>query len=104
MTAAVTVDAAGGQMGGAARFLVELRGYLERAGREDVEIIGSRRRVGPGWLVRRELARGVRSRRVALNNVGFVARGGQRWTLLRNALHFVTEAEEAGVSVRLGPP
>ena len=40
MTAAVIVDAAGAQMGGAARFLVELRGYLERTGREDVEIIG----------------------------------------------------------------
>ena len=32
---------------------------------------------------------------MALNNVGFVAPGGQRWTLLRNALHFLTEGEEA---------
>ena len=32
---------------------------------------------------------------MALNNVGFVAPGGQRWTLLRNALHFLTEAEQA---------
>lgn len=94
MTAAVIVDAAGAQMGGAARYLDELRGYLTRTGRGDVEVIGSRR-LTPGWLVRRELARGQRSRRVALNNVGFVARGGQRWTLLRNALHFLTEAEEA---------
>jgi len=93
--AAVTVDAAGAQMGGAARFLVELRGYLERTGREDVEIIGSRRRVRPGWLVRRELSSRARSRRVALNNVGFVAPGGPRWTLLRNALHFLTEDEQA---------
>jgi hypothetical protein len=51
VTAAVTMDAAGAQMGGAARFLVELRGYLERTGREDVEIIGSWRRVQPGWLI-----------------------------------------------------
>ena len=95
MTAAVTVDAAGAQMGGAARYLDELRGYLVRSGREDVEIIGSRRRVRPGWLLRRELSSRARSRRVALNNVGFITPGGQRWTLLRNALHFLTEGEEA---------
>ena len=89
------VDAAGAQMGGAARFLVELRGYLERTGREDVEIIGLRRRVRPGWLVRRELSSQARSRRVALNNVGFVTPGGQRWTLLRNLLHFLTAGELA---------
>jgi glycosyltransferase involved in cell wall biosynthesis len=81
-------------MGGAARYLDELRGYLVRTGREDVEIIGSRRRVGPGWLVRRELSSRA-CRRVALNNVGFVTPGGSRWTLLRNALHFLTEGEQA---------
>ena len=95
MTAAVTVDTAGAQMGGAARLLVELRGYLERTGREDVEIIGSRRRVRPGWLVRRELSSPAWSRRVALNNVGFITPGGPRWTLLRNPLHFLTEGEQA---------
>jgi glycosyltransferase involved in cell wall biosynthesis len=95
VTAVVTVDAAGAQMGGAARFLVELRGYLERTGREDVEIIGARRRVRPGWLLHRELSSPAWSRRVALNNVGFVTPGGQRWTLLRNPLHFLTEDEQA---------
>ena len=95
MTAAVTVDAAGALFGGAARYLDELRGYLDRTGREDVEIIGSRRRVRPGWLVRRELIGRAGSRRVALNNFGFVTPGGQRWTLLRNALHFLTEDEQA---------
>jgi glycosyltransferase involved in cell wall biosynthesis len=95
MTTAVTVDAAGALMGGAARYLDELRGYLARTGREDVEIIGSGRRVRPGWLVRRELSGRARSRRVALNNVGFVTPGGQRWTLLGNALHFLTEDEQA---------
>jgi glycosyltransferase involved in cell wall biosynthesis len=95
VTAAVTVDTAGGREGGAARFLVELRGYLERTGREDVEIIGSRRRFRPSWLVRRELSSPARNRRVALNNVGFVTPGGPRWTLLRNALHFLTESEQA---------
>jgi glycosyltransferase involved in cell wall biosynthesis len=99
VTPAVTVDAAGAQMGGAARYLDELRGYLARTGREDVKIIGSRRRVGPGWLVRRELSSRPWSRRVALNNVGFVTPGGPRWTLLRNALHFLTEGEQA----RLAP-
>jgi glycosyltransferase involved in cell wall biosynthesis len=94
VTAAVIVDTAGAQMGGAARYLAELRGYLARTGRGDVRVIGSQRRVSPGWLVRRELAGGACHRRVALNNVGFVARGGQRWTLLRNALHFLTEVEE----------
>jgi glycosyltransferase involved in cell wall biosynthesis len=95
MTAAVTVDAAGALMGGAARFMVELNGYLERTGREDVEIIGSRRRVRLGWLLRRELSSPARSRRVALNNVGFITPGGQRWTLLRNPLHFLTAGEQA---------
>jgi glycosyltransferase involved in cell wall biosynthesis len=94
VTAAVTVDAAGAQMGGAARYLEELCGYLERSGREDVEIIGSRRRIRPGWLLRRELNSRGGSRRVAINNVGFITPGGQRWTLLRNALHFLTEGEE----------
>ncbi len=97
MTAAVIVDAAGGQTGGAARYRHELLGYLARTGRGDVQVIGSQRRLTPGWLVRRELAGRVHSRRVALNNVGFVAPGGQRWTLLRNALHFLTEAEEAAL-------
>jgi glycosyltransferase involved in cell wall biosynthesis len=95
VSVAVTVDTAGAQMGGAARLEAELRGYLARTGREDVKIIGSRRRLGPGWLVRRELSSPAGSQRVALNNVGFVAPGGQRWTLLRNALYFLTEGEEA---------
>jgi hypothetical protein len=95
VSAAVTVDTAGAQMGGAARLEAELRGYLTRTGREDVRIIGSRRRLGPGWLVRRELSSPAGSQRVALNNVGFVAPGGPRWTLLRNALYFLTEGEEA---------
>lgn len=104
MTAVVTVDAAGARMGGAARYLDELRGYLDRTGREDVEIIGARRRVEPGWLVRRELGIRGRVRRIALNNVGFVTPGGQRWTLLRNALHFLTEREQATLDPALRVP
>ena len=94
MTAAVIVDAAGGQKGGAARYRDELLGYLARIGREDVEVIGARRRLGPAWLMRRELSSQARGRRVALNNIGFVSPGGQRWTLMGNALHFLTRDEE----------
>ena len=81
MTSTVTVDAAGALMGGAARFLVELRGYLGRTGADDVE---SSARIGgsdrAGWYA--GTGAGPRDRRVALDNVGFVAPGGQRWTLL----------------------
>jgi Glycosyl transferases group 1 len=58
-----------------------------------VGIIGAERRLDPAWLMRRELAGHCTSRRVALNNVGFVTPGGERWTLLGNALHFLTESE-----------
>jgi glycosyltransferase involved in cell wall biosynthesis len=55
--------------------------------------------VASAWMscgaILRELSSRARSRRVALNNVGFVTPGGQRWTLLRNALHFLTEGEKA---------
>lgn len=88
-------------MGGAARFLDELRSYVTRTGREDVEIIGSRRRVCPQWLLSRELSGRARYRRVALNNVGFVTPGAQRWTLLRNALHFLKDSEQAGLDTAL---
>jgi glycosyltransferase involved in cell wall biosynthesis len=101
VTAAVIVDAAGGQEGGAARYRDELHRYLARTGREDIEIIGSRRHVGAAWLLRRELTGRARSRRVALNNVGFVAPGGERWTLMRNALHFLTEGEATSLDPAL---
>ncbi len=89
----VTVDVAGGPMGGAARFRDELLTYLARVQRTDVQVIGSNRRLNPDWLLRREMIGSLQSRRVALNNVGFVSPGGERWTLLGNALHFLTESE-----------
>ena len=95
MTAPVTIDIAGAQMGGAARFAAELHSYLARTGRKDVRIIGARRCVDPAWLLRREMAAPTRGRRIALNNVSFIAPGGERWTLLRNALHFLTDDEAA---------
>jgi glycosyltransferase involved in cell wall biosynthesis len=97
VTAAVIVDASGGQMGGAARYRHELLGYLTRTGRPDVQVIGSQRQISPAWLVHREIVGGRNDRRVALNNVGFFARSGERWTLLRNALHFLSEAEDAAL-------
>lgn len=95
MTATVTVDVAGGPIGGAARFRAELYRYLVRTGREDVHILGAHRRLDSAWLLHRELVRPVSHRRVSLNNVGFVGPCGERWTLLRNALHFLTDDEES---------
>jgi glycosyltransferase involved in cell wall biosynthesis len=100
MTGPVIVDIAGAQMGGAARYAAELRSYLARTGRKDVQLIGAGRSVDPAWLIRREIARPGAGRRIALNNVSFVAPGCERWTLLRNALHFLTDSE---ASSHLGP-
>jgi glycosyltransferase involved in cell wall biosynthesis len=95
----VVIDAAGGQIGGAARFKVELHRYLARTGRQDVHIIGAKRQVDPAWLLRREVTSPTSGRRIALNNVSFVSPGGERWALLRNPLDFLTENEKAA----LGP-
>src|ERR1700691_4621098 len=93
MTATVTVDVAGGPMGGDARYRAELYRYLARSNRQDVRVIGNERRIDPGWLVRREIAKLTRGRRVAVNNVSFVTPGGERWTLLANPLDFLTAGE-----------
>ncbi len=82
-------------MGGAGRFRLELLSYLERSARTDVKVIGAQRRLSPGWLLSREAAAERRGRRVALNNVGFATPGGERWTLLANALHFLAQPEAA---------
>ena len=95
MTTTVTIDAAGGQTGGAARFRNEVLSYLGRSRRADVKVIGRCRQLTPAWLAAREAAAVRGSRRIALNNVGFLTPGGERWTLLSNALHFLTEAESA---------
>jgi hypothetical protein len=92
---AVTIDIAGGQVGGAARYSTEVLNYLERSARNDVKVIGLRRRLTPTWLAVREAAAVRRGRRVALNNVGFFTPGGERWTLVANPLHFLTGAEMA---------
>jgi glycosyltransferase involved in cell wall biosynthesis len=97
MPPAVVVDAAGGQIGGAARFKVELHRYLARTGRQDVHIIGAKRQIDPRWLLRREVAHPTGGRKIALNNVSFVGPGGERWALLRNPLDFLTEDEKVAL-------
>ncbi|HEY6792128.1 MAG TPA: glycosyltransferase [Trebonia sp.] len=96
-----TIDMAGGQMGGAGRFRVEVYKYLRQSGRDDIKVIGVQRHLGPAWMAAREAAAARESRRIALNNVGFVTPGGERWTLLTNALHFLTAAEAAALEPRL---
>jgi hypothetical protein len=100
---AVVVDVAGGPYGGAARFRDELYGYLRHTGRTDVALIGESRRLNAGWLLRREMAWPSVARRVALNNVSFVLPGGERWTLLGNALHFLTDGEIARLDPSIRP-
>jgi hypothetical protein len=101
VTSTIFVDAAGATIGGGARFRLELYQYLARAGREDVKLIGVDRRIDPAWLLRREAARPTQGRRVALNNVSFVTPGGERWTRLGNALHFLTDDEAARIDPSL---
>lgn len=93
MTTTVTIDLAGGQVGGVARYRTELSEYLRRHGRHDIKLIGTGQQLTPAWLAVREAAAVRRSRRIALNNVGFFIPGGERWTMLANALHFLTEGE-----------
>jgi glycosyltransferase involved in cell wall biosynthesis len=98
----VVVDCAGAQMGGALRFLEELDAYLGRRPSRDVRVIGRGRRVDPSWLLRRERLAPHR-RAVALNNVGFVAARGDRWVLLRNMLHFLSDDETRRLPAGLPP-
>jgi hypothetical protein len=104
MTFPVIVDAAGGQVGGAARFRTELHRYLDQTGRRDVRVVGADRQVNPPWLVRREAAFRARERRISLNNVSFVTPGSERWTLLRNPLDFLTDEEFADLAPALRAP
>jgi glycosyltransferase involved in cell wall biosynthesis len=104
MTFPVIVDAAGGQVGGAARFRAELHRYLDQTGRRDVRVVGADRQVSPAWLARREAAFRAGDRRVSLNNVSFVTAGSQRWTLLRNPLDFLTGPELADLGPALRAP
>ena len=59
MTTAVTIDLAGGQLGGAARYRTEVNGYLDRRARDDIKVIGARRQLSPAWLAAREASGGA---------------------------------------------
>lgn len=85
---ATVVDVAGAAIGGAARWLAELDGYLAGSG-APVRVIGRGRRLAAGWLVRRERIGAGDRLAVAANNVSFALRGAQRRVLVRNALHFL---------------
>jgi glycosyltransferase involved in cell wall biosynthesis len=93
MSAQVVVDVAGGAEGGAARYRGEFERYLAQRPRDDVRVLGRNRRLTPDWLLRRELSALSAGRKVAFNNAAFVTPGGQRWTVMQNALHYLTEAE-----------
>jgi glycosyltransferase involved in cell wall biosynthesis len=91
LTDQVVLDAAGGVVGGAARWTAELDGFLA-ASAAPVTVIGRRRALSPTWLLRRERA-ALRARvAVASNNVSFACAAHRR-VLLRNALHFLYPAE-----------
>ena len=42
------------------------------------------------WLLQREMKLPSKTRKVSLNNMGFVSPGGERWTILGNARGFWT--------------
>lgn len=94
----VVVDVAGGTEGGAARFRGEFDRYLGAAPRADVRVVGRQQRLTADWLVRRELSALGAGRKVALNNAAFVSPGGERWTVMQNALHYLTEDEATRLS------
>lgn len=94
MTGRIVVDVAGGNEGGAARYRGEFERYLAASARHDVQVIGEHKHLTPAWLARREAAALTAGRKVALNNASFISPGGgQRWTVMQNALHYLTETE-----------
>ncbi len=103
MADTILVDAAGGTVAGAGRFRVELYQYLARTGRDDVRVIGGFRRIDAPWLIRRELVKPTHRRRVALNNLGFLTPGGERWARLGSPLDFLNEQEWAALHPSLKP-
>lgn len=90
----VVVDVAGGPAGGAARYRNEFERYLAEGSRDDVRVVGSDRYLTASWLVRRELGALHAARKVAFNNAAFMSPGGERWTVMQNALHYLTESEK----------
>jgi len=90
---ATVIDAAGAVGGGSARFLRELKRYLEDTAPANVTLLGDDRQLSVPWLLQRELAAASATRRISLNNVGFANPAGRNITLLRNILQFATSEE-----------
>ncbi|MGH3770011.1 MAG: glycosyltransferase [Pseudonocardiaceae bacterium] len=101
MSGQIVVDVAGGPAGGAARYRDEFERYLATGSRDDVRVVGRGRYLTAEWLIRRELTALRAARKVAFNNASFMTPGGERWTVLQNALHYLTESErrEFGTTV-----
>lgn len=91
MSRKIYVDKAGAVRGGARRFLLELEDYLSANPHSNVKLIGGES-LTSRWLIHREL-KARRAERISLNNASFALPGGKRTVLLRNALHFASEAE-----------
>jgi hypothetical protein len=88
----IVADVAGAVGGGAARLLRELKKYLPDSDR-NISLIGEGRRLTPGWLAQRELIAPRAELHLSLNNAGFITPFGSNITLLRNVLHFATNAD-----------
>lgn len=93
MTERVVVDCAGAVKGGAARFLRELQKYLVEVRPPNVELIGLGRQLTPQWIFKREFIAASATKRVSLNNAGFLNPRGKNITLLRNILQFATATD-----------
>ncbi len=90
------LDAAGGEVGGAARWIAELDGFLREHSEPEppVTVLGRHRPLTAGWLLGRERAAARASVAVAANNASFAFAGAHRRVLVRNALHFLYQSEQ----------
>ncbi|MDP5183835.1 glycosyltransferase [Blastococcus sp. BMG 814] len=98
----VVIDLAGGQSGGAGRFRAQYLEYASDHGSSGLSVIGLDHFVTPRWLLRREAVAFGSEKVIAANNVSFALAGKSRWTLLRNANHFLSREEWQEFAQRLG--
>lgn len=89
----ISIDIAGGSIGGAARWRNELNSYLSET-RRPIDVIGRNKNVTPTWIIERELLARNAQLAIATNNVSFCVAGKERRVLLRNALHFLYQDEQ----------
>lgn len=98
----VVMDLAGGQSGGAGRFRAQYLEYATDRSPSSASVIGLDQFLTPRWLARREAAARGADKVIAANNVSFTLVGEVRWTLLRNANHFLTAGEWQEFARQLG--